>query len=312
MTEKSSTANPTQVLCAGHVNWDVTLRVEQLPAPDGEVRIVDRLQKGGGSAANVASGLVGLDTPSGLFASVGDDESGRFALEELESVGVDVSRVLTVPDAVTAVKYLLVDGSGEVMVLSSPGANEAFEVDDLGESGLDGVDHLHLTSQRPDVAAALAERASEADIPVSFDPGRRLEERDYSDTFDHVDVLFLNQLEATSFVDGSGLDAVSQDTTLVLKLGSHGAEVRTPEDDVVTHHGFVIDPLDTTGAGDAFAAGFIASLHDGGLDPAALLDADWHAALETANACGALAALTMGARTDLSWSRIDEFVAEHG
>jgi ribokinase len=296
-----------QVLCAGHVNWDVTLRVERLPAPDGEVRVVDRLQKGGGSAGNVACGLVGLDTPAGLFASVGDDRAGRRALEELASVGVDVSRMLTVPDAATAVKYLLVDGSGEVMVLSSAGANEAFEVDDLGPDALADIDHLHLTSQRPDTAVALARRASEDGIPVSFDPGRRLEERDYSATFDHVDVLFLNRLEATSFVDGSGLDAIAEDTILVLKLGEAGAEVRTP-DGVVSHHGFAIDPLDTTGAGDAFAAGFIASTHrDGGIAAA-----DWEAALETANACGAIAALTMGARTDLSWARIESFVADHG
>ena len=295
---------PRRVLCAGHVNWDVTLRVERLPAPDGEVRILDRLQKGGGSASNVACGLVGLDTPAGLFASVGGDEAGEDAREELASVGVDISRLLTVSGA-TAVKYLLVDGSGEVMVLSSAGANEAFAVDDLGESGLSGVDHLHLTSQRPETAAALADRAASSGIPVSFDPGRRLESRDYSATFGNVDVLFLNRLEADSFVDGAGLDAVGEDTVVVLKLGECGAEVRLP-DGVVAHEGFAIEPLDTTGAGDAFAAGFVASVReDGGLD-----DADWETALETANACGAIAARTMGARTDLSWDRVDEFLSE--
>lgn len=296
-----------RVLCAGHVNWDVTLRVERLPAPDGEVRVLDRLQKGGGSAANVACGLVGLDAPAGLFASVGDDEAGRRAREELSSVGVDVGRLLTVPDAATAVKYLVVDGRGEVMVLSSAGANEAFAVDDLGPDGLADVDHLHLTSQRPATAAALAKRAGAAGIPVSFDPGRRLEARDYSATFDRVDVLFLNQLEATSFVDDSGLDAVGDETVLVLKLGEAGAEVRTPEG-VVADEGFDIEPLDTTGAGDAFAAGFIASVHRAG----GLRAADWREAIRTANACGAIAARTMGARTDLSWERLDAFVTDHG
>lgn len=294
-----------QVLCAGHVNWDVTLRVEQLPAADGEVRVVERLQKSGGSAANVACGLVGLGTPAGIFGSVGDDEAGHHAREELDSVGVDTSHLLTV-DGDTAVKYLIVDGSGDVMVLSSAGENEAFSVEDLGDAGLDGVSHLHLTSQGPETAAALAERASEAGIPVSFDPGRRLDTRDYSKTFDHVDVLFLNRLEATALVDGQGLDAVAEETVLVIKLGEGGAEVRTPEG-VVTHDGFAIDPLDTTGAGDAFAAGFIASMQEDG----GFAEADFESALATANACGAIAALTAGARTDLSWDRLESFLADH-
>ncbi|MCO8268933.1 carbohydrate kinase family protein, partial [Haloferax sp. AB510] len=49
----------SRVICAGHVNWDVTLRVDALPEPDGEATVESRVGAGGGSAANVASGLVG-------------------------------------------------------------------------------------------------------------------------------------------------------------------------------------------------------------------------------------------------------------
>jgi ribokinase len=349
------------VLCAGHVNWDVTLRVEHLPEPDGEVEVVERAQRGGGSAANVACGLAGLDTPAALFGSVGDDEMGENAREELRTVGVDTVRLRSVPGGETAIKYLIVDQNGEVMVLSNAGANEAFTAEHL-TGGFDGVDegtptkragvdegtptkragvdegtpaqkagvdegtpaqragvdegtptkgagigHLHLTSQLPETAAELAERAQEAGVPVSFDPGRRLGDRDYGEALSQTDVLLLNRREAITLVDeGMADDELVESTVIVIKLGEDGAELHGT-DGVVRHGGFVIDPLDTTGAGDAFAAGFIASIQeDGGLNVA-----DYENALKTANACGALAALVTGARADLSWERIEQFKREH-
>jgi ribokinase len=289
------------VLCAGHVNWDVTLRVERLPEPDGEVEVVERVQRGGGSAANVAAGLAGLDTPAAVFGSVGDDEMGENAREELQTAGVDTVRLRSVPNAETATKYLVVDRDGEVMVLSNPGENEAFTAEHL-TGGFDGVDHLHLTSQLPETAAELAERAQAAGVPVSFDPGRRLGDRDYAETLERTDVLFLNRREAIALVNEEIVDdGLTDSIAVVIKLGADGAELRGP-DGVVRHRGFAVDPLDTTGAGDAFAAGFIASVREaGGLDAA-----DYEAALETAHACGAVGALSSGARAALSWDRLEE------
>uniref|UniRef100_UPI0024687FD3 PfkB family carbohydrate kinase n=1 Tax=Halorubrum sp. Boch-26 TaxID=2994426 RepID=UPI0024687FD3 len=67
-----------KVIAAGHINWDVTIHVDRLPEPDGETRI-DRLeQSGGGSAANVAVGLVDLGGQSVVYGSVGGDEKGAF------------------------------------------------------------------------------------------------------------------------------------------------------------------------------------------------------------------------------------------
>ena len=63
----------SRVVCAGHVNWDVTLRVDRLPAPDGEAVICGQAESGGGSAANTAAVLVGLDCDPLLLGSVGED-----------------------------------------------------------------------------------------------------------------------------------------------------------------------------------------------------------------------------------------------
>lgn len=287
-----------RVLCAGHVNWDVTLLVDDLPDPDGEVLIEERAQAGGGSAANVACTLSSLDVPASLFGSVGDDPEGRHAQDELDAFGVDTTHVVEAPGHETSTKYLVVDGDGEVMVLSNEGANEAFTPDDLEPGVFDAVGHLHLTSQQPATAASLAEVARQHGTTVSFDPGRRIASRDYAATLEHTDVLFLNEREANTLADGDleGLSGQYSETVVVVKHGGRGAAVYAPDGEYA-HPGFEIDPVDTTGAGDAFAAGFIAARTDG-----------LERALAVANACGALAAVEIGARANPTWTDVNGVV----
>ncbi|MCF2167609.1 carbohydrate kinase family protein [Halobacterium sp. MBLA0001] len=279
----------SRVVAAGHVNWDVTLRVDALPEPDGEAEIVSQRRSGGGSAANVACALAGFDIDAGLVGSVGDDEHGLLAQRELQAAGVDLAGLRVVDGLETSVKYLLVDSRGEVMVLGNDGANEAVAPGDL-DPAVVGADceHVHLTSQRPATAARLTALAREHDATVSFDPGRRLRDRDYGDALARTDILFVNDNEAGAVLDDDGgPTAPDSDRVVVVKHGSDGATVHTPSGSV-THPGFAVDPVDTTGAGDAFAAGFVAVVLDGG---------DHERALEFGNACGALAAQHEGART---------------
>jgi ribokinase len=285
-----------RVICAGHVNWDITLRVDRLPEVDGEAAIQHQTGAGGGSAANVAVALAGLRLPVALLGSVGDDEHGQAARRELTDTGIDCGPVQTVTDGKTAVKYLIVDGTGEVMVLGQTGVNEAFRSGHLPDETLDATDVLHLTSQRPETAARLAERASEAGVTVSFDPGRRLGQRDYSETLALADVVFLNDREAATALDECADHGAD---TIVLKHGPRGAEVRAGEETFV-HPGFAVETVDTTGAGDAFAAGFLASRLQGD---------DYDEALAVANACGALATRSPGARLDISWTAVSEILA---
>ncbi|WP_396612087.1 carbohydrate kinase family protein [Haloferax sp. S1W] len=292
----------SRVICAGHVNWDVTLRVDSLPDPDGEATVESRIGAGGGSAANVASGLVGLDVPATLLGSVGDDKHGHAAIAELASKGVDCRYVVSTDSGPTTVKYVVVDAKGDVFVLGSPGVNEVFDASVLPKAALAEADHLHLTSQTPATAAELARRASDVGTTVSFDPGRRIGDRGYTEALRQVDFVFLNDREAATALGESGNGGAVGDaldnTTLVLKHGPKGAEVRDGDDNHV-HPGYPVDAIDTTGAGDAFAAGFIAARIDG---------AAYERALAIANACGALTAAEPGARTPLTWERLDEMV----
>ncbi|MFT4884813.1 MAG: ribokinase [Natronomonas sp.] len=277
-----------RVVCAGHINWDVRLRVDRLPAPDDEAKVHQRSASGGGSAANVAVDLSRLGVDTRLCGSVGNDDPGRRVLAGLREAGVD-PLVTIVEDAETTTKYILIDADGEVALLGTDGANEAIDPEDLSSSLLEGADCVHLTGQRPDTAGRIAELAAERDVLVSFDPGRRLSDRDFTDVLALTDILFVNDREA---------EAVER--SVPRQLTKHGAAGATYEgpDGEFSHPGFDVESVvDTTGAGDAFAAGFLSSW---------LSDRDPERALTLANACGALAASTYGPRPDLSSDPVAE------
>lgn len=276
-----------RVICAGHANWDVTLQVDHLPAADSEARIRDRRTGGGGSAANTAVALSRLDVSAAIVASVGDDRDGYRTRAELSDAGVDTTG-LQVVDGLTAVKYLVVAPDGEAFVLGTDGVNEAVEPDELSDSFLERADHLHLTGQDPDTAATLARRAHEHGLCMSFDPGRRGTDRTYDETLALADIVFLNRREADQIT-------VPDNRIVVRKHGSGGATAETP-DGKYHHAGFPIEAVDTTGAGDAFAAGFIATL---------LAEGEYSRALAVGNACGALTASAEGTRPGLSWDAVD-------
>jgi ribokinase len=286
------TAKPVaRVICAGHVNWDVTLHVDRLPVADDEAVIDCQSQAAGGSAANTAAVLAGLEETVALLGSTGADEHGHAARDELTAIGVDCSPLIVDDVERTTVKYLVVDQTGEVFILGNEGANEGFAADDLAEESLAAAEHLHLTSQPPATASRLAQRARESGLGVSVDPGRRLGDRDYRGVIAAADLLFLSdsELEAApeSYLDAAG--------AVVVTRGPEGASY-LEDGRSVDHAGYDIDCVDTAGAGDAFAGGFLAAWLDG---------ADEQRALAVGNAGGGLASRGVSARTYLSWADVE-------
>lgn len=287
----------TRVVCAGHLNWDVTLHVTALPEPDGEGAIDKQSQAAGGSAANTAAAIASLGVAASLLGSVGDDQNGHLARRELDGAGVDCTPVVEIEGGATTVKYLVVDATGEVMILANDGVNEGFTAADLDDGVLSGADHLHLTGQAPDTAETLARQASEMDVPVSVDPGRRIDDRDFRDVVGRAQYLFLNDREAERARENGLLNET--DATPVITRGASGGELRR-DGETITHPGFDVDVVDTAGAGDAFAAGFLAARLDG---------RDLQETLAIANATGGLAAQQFGARSAPSWETVQNFVS---
>jgi ribokinase len=225
---------------------------------------------GGGSAANVAAWAAALGEPVTLVCRVGDDERGRTSIDALGSVGVQVLAEVD-PDRPTGTCIVLVEPGGERTMLPDAGANDA----PLPRVPLG--DHLHLTGYSllrdgpRESALAAIERARGAGMTVSVDPSSWALIR--PGAIPEVDLLLPNEREAEVLGDRDGT---------VVKLGARGArwgDVHVPAEPV--------DVVDTTGAGDAFAAGLLT---------ARLRGADRRAALQAGCAAAARAVARVGAR----------------
>jgi ribokinase len=221
----------------GDLMVDVVARVAG-PLARGSDTAAEITVRGGGSGANVAAWAAWLGTPVVLGCRVGDDERGRAAIAELR--GVDV-RATVDPDRPTGTCVVLVDPDGERTMLPDPGANDG----PLPE--IEPGDHLHvvgyaLLRDGPRASALAAiERARAAGVPVSVDPSSWALLR--PGAIPEVDLLLPN-VEEAALLDGEKVTKLGPD-------GAHWGGIRVPAEPV--------DVVDTTGAGDAFAAGFLSA-----------------------------------------------------
>jgi ribokinase len=225
----------------GDLMVDVVTRVTDPLAPGSDTPARISMQ-GGGSAANVAAWAAHLGTPVSLVCRVGRDARGRDAVDALRGVDVHVTVDYERP---TGTCVVLVGPDGERTMLPDPGANDA----PLGEIPLGK--HLHvvgyaLLRDGPRASALAAiERAQAAGMTVSVDPSSWAMLR--PGAIPAVDLLLPNEREA-SLVEGE----------MVVKLGAGGA--RWGDLEVAAEP---VEVVDTTGAGDAFAAGFLGARLEG-------------------------------------------------
>jgi sugar/nucleoside kinase (ribokinase family) len=249
------------------------LMVDVVARPSGPLRTgsdtaAEVWLTGGGSAANTAAWVASRLRPVALVAAVGDDGLGVSARHDLAALGVRTEGVVSVAGARTGTCVVLVDPTGERTMLPDRGANDDLDVgavldamrgEAVGWLHLSGYTVLHDGSRVAGVAALAAAR--ERGIPTSVDPSSAgpildLGAEVLADLLRPVDVLFANEEEVAAL--GGEAAALSIASAVVVKRGAAGATWidGTRRIDVAA---VPVDVVDTTGAGDAFAAGFLTS-----------------------------------------------------
>ena len=281
-------------LCIGDLDVDVMIEVDRLPTRDGKVNGIVKQKAPGGMAGNVAAGLARLGSRVRVLGRIGDDTDGVFAVESLGKVGVDTSYVARLNGVATfsCISLLTPDGEKSLVKLMTPAYRP--DADDVTEAALNGVHHLHLTSiGDPALCRRVVDAARSSGATASLDIERADCPDDAAvllDAIEGFDLLFCNA-ESRAFVDAAlerplaGLVA-----ELVTTLGADGAQVETAEGRVASP-GFAPKIVDTTGAGDCFAA---ACLH---ARLAAKLS--WKDALRFANGAAAISTTGLGAQSAL-------------
>jgi ribokinase len=293
-----------EAVVLGDVNVDVIALFASFPNIGEDAFASASSLHCGGSAANTAMGLAQFGIDTELLACVGCDPWALTALQVLESAGVHLESVQRSDGAMTGLMYVIVTPGGERTILGCRGANTWTGPELIRAESLAGTRLLHLSGYallaEPQRSAALSALALARDygLAVSLDPGVNTPELGSTvipSLLPQIDILLPNLAEAqrltglktpeacASFLRGRGVRCVA------VKLGAKGCVVGS-DVGLEPVPGFEVQAMDTTGAGDAFAAGFLAAF---------LRGLGWCSAALLGNAMGALTASRVGGGASL-------------
>lgn len=252
-------SSPT-VAALGTCNIDFLMKVPRFSEADDEVDIQDMHISLGGSATNFAVGLSRTGVDVGIIARIGNDGYGEFAAKNLEKEGVKTDRLIKISKS-TGMAFIAVDSHGERSIYTSMGANAHFKLEKEDKEYIDSSRILHITGMYKEIV----EEASKHAQFLSFNPGAALASfgmEDLNEIIKRSDILFLNKKEVSiltgeEYHEGSKKLIDMGVPLVVVTCGGRGACLYTP-DEIVHAPTVKTESLDTTGAGDAFAAGFIA------------------------------------------------------
>lgn len=288
------------LLVIGDVVTDV-VALHHSPVATGTDTAADIVVRPGGSGANTASWAAHLGADARILTRVGYD-TGPWHVAELRVPGVRPHARVD-PAHPTAVVIAMVDMTGERTMLTNRGAGGRIGPDDWDEELLDGVSLLHVSGYtlfaEPGLALVrLAVRAAQArDVRISVDPASTGFLRDFGpDRFlretSAASIVMPNRDEALLLTGEPDAEAAAAALSerygmAAVKLGSGGALLAIAGQLVRRAPAVTARCVDSTGAGDAFAAGFLAALLRG--DPA-------ESALEAGCLAGASAVTRLGGR----------------
>ncbi len=289
-----------QVICLGDAMIDI-IAVLNGPLAAGSDTPAPISFRHGGAAANTAAWLAALHVPVTYAGRVGDDLSGREVIQTLQRQGV-VVEVSVDPVLPTGCCLVLVSPDGERTMVPSAGANDRLDGAHLSALALSPDDRLHVSGYSllkdgsRDAAMDLLGRAIGVGARISVDaasasPIKAFGAQRFLDLLS-TDTLLLANCDEASVLTGCTEPAAAAQVLarhcaeVIVKCGPDGAMIAVGDDlwVISTPSARV---LDSTGAGDAFAAGVLAALLGG---------ADLATAVAQGNAVGARAVASVGAR----------------
>ena len=259
------------VIGFGALNVDKLFRVNRLAKAEEESFIEDYSETCGGSAANTAIGLTRLGRKVGFIGKVGCDREGDLLLKDFHDEGVDTAGTIRAEQGKSGSVMGFVDKKGARALYVDSGVNDTITLDDVNTRYASRAQFLHLTSFVGETSFQTQKRLLDAlpeNVKVSFDPGALYARKGYAAVepiLRKTYVLMPNAIEiklltgkldycqAADLMVGQGVKIVA------VKLGANGCYVTDGRERHLIEP-FNVQVVDTTGAGDAFCAGFLYGL----------------------------------------------------
>jgi len=265
----------------GALNVDKLFKVNKIVGADEEGFITDCEEACGGSAANTIVGLARLGCKVGFIGKVANDREGKMLLDDFHKEGVDTDGIACVAKGRSGVAMGFVDEKGDRALYVDSGVNDTIDLKRIDLRYVSQSKFLHLTSfvgeksfqAQKELVAKLS-----GNIKVSLDPGELyarkgrdglepLLKRAFVVMPNSAELELLTKIKGyrkgAEFLLDKGVNVVA------VKLGSEGCYVADANENHLIES-FGVKAVDTTGAGDAFSAGFLfglismRSLHDCG------------------------------------------------
>ncbi len=259
--------NP-QVIVLGGPALDTIVRVDRFPGPDGNAVATALSRSHGGMGANIAVALARLGSRVALMGATGDDEVGQLLRERLQEEGVDLSAMVQRPETPTHSCFIAVNPKGERIIFGLPGTLVLEQPEELDRELLRQVEVLHLAPGYRSVALAAIEVARAAGAFISYTAGDVQWPEGVPaarEIATQVDLLIVNRVEAALLTGQEepreALQALleSVEGMVALTIGSQGVLVGA-EGQIDHVPAYPVEVEDSTGAGDAFAAGLVTGL----------------------------------------------------
>jgi sugar/nucleoside kinase (ribokinase family) len=292
-----------EVLCLGILVADVIARPVDSYPQRGQLMLVERMEMHiGGCAANTGIDLAKLGLDVGVMGKVGSDGFGDFVLSTLQRHGVDTTGVVRDKEMATSATMVLVHGDGERSFIHYTGANAALTDADVDFNLVKQSKLLHVAGHflmpkfDGEPAAHVLKRAQELGVTTALDTAwdsRGNWMRLLRHCLPYIEYFVPSYEEAKMCAgrdDPCDVAQVFLDAgikVVALKMGEQGCYIRTQEDEMRLP-AYRVNTIDATGAGDAFAAGFLAGVVKG-----------WDLELtgKFANAVGAFCTTAIGTTT---------------
>ena len=289
------------VLCLGILVADVVAKpIEEMPGR-GKLQLVDTMElHTGGCASNTGYALNKLGISAGLMGKIGTDGFGDFLVRYMEDAGLDTRGISRTSSVNTSATMVMVSEDGERTFFHYLGANAEFCYDDLDFDIIKEAKILHVAGAflmpgfDGEPAARVLKQAREWGIITSLDTAWD-SKNEWMDVLEpclqHLDI-FMPSIEEARMITGKEEPSEIAEFllsygigTVALKMGEQGSYIRTSDWEMSAPI-YEVDSIDSTGAGDAFAAGFLVGVSKGW---------DHKKAAKLANAVGAFCTTGMGA-----------------
>ena len=235
--------------------------------------------KVGGDAINEAFVITRLGHEVRLVSCIGEDSTGKFLLGECEKNGVSVSHIKVDPGKITSMNVGLIWEDGErTFINNKSGSIWTFSPEDVDPAAIDGAKILCFASifNNPLLDNAfmirLFERAKAQGMMIAADivaakNGETL--RDIREALSYIDYFFPNYDEAAALTEKENIDEIADVLlslgvkNVILKIGKRGCLVKNEKERFIVPAYPKARVVDTTGAGDNFASGFLSFILEG-------------------------------------------------